>query len=333
VGIAPSLGGWLLEIGSWRSVFLVNPPLAVIVILVALRHLPETRDPGATGKLDLIGPLLGFAGLGSITYAIIAGGSGGASPLVATLGIGIGPLALAAFAWWERHTQHPLMPMHIFQSARFNGANLVAFTFYGAVHGFTFMLIIELQTVVGFSPALAGAAVLPIAVVGALLSARSGKLSHDIGPRLQMTTGPLVAGAGILLTLRLDGQATFAGDVLPAMTVFALGLVIMTAPTSAAALAAVPDSYAGAASGVNNTVTRTARLLAIAIATLPALVGLTGNDYADPKTFQTGYQAAVLICVALLVLASLLAFTTMSGERHLLRHPVPRASLPKNTGE
>jgi EmrB/QacA subfamily drug resistance transporter len=317
-GAAPFIGGWLLDLGSWRLVFLINPLLAVLVVAVVLRHVPETTGAQATGGLDLVGPLLAFMGLGLTTYAAIVAGGGHAAPLVVPLCVAAGLVGLAAFAWWEYRVPNPLVPVTVFRSAQFSGASLVTFAVYAATHGFLFLLVIQLQIVAGFSPLAAGAALLPLTIVGVLFSERSGKLAHAIGPRLQMTTGPLVCGAGVLLTLRVDADASYTREVLPALTLFGAGLAIFVAPLAAAALAAVPVSHAGAASGVYNAVARAARLLAVAA--LPGIVGLSGDDYTHPEVFLTHYRDAIWVCAATFLVGSLIAALTMSDTRPRARH-------------
>lgn len=317
-GISPFLGGWLLDLGTWRWVFLINPPLAALVVAVVLRHVPETRGEQTPGRLDLVGALLAFIGLGAITYAAIAAGGDSERATLVWLWAAVGLVGLLAFVCWERRAAHPLVPLSMFRSTQFSGANLVTFAVYAALHGFLFLLVIELQVVAGFSPLVAGSALLPLTVLTLLLSERSGKVAQVIGPRLQMTVGPLVCGAGALLTLRLDVHASYLRDVLPALSLFGLGLAIMVAPLTAAALGAVPDTHAGVASGVNNAVARAAGLLAVAA--LPAIVGLSGIDYTSPDSFLAHYRAAVWICAATFACGSLLAALTISDARLRPRH-------------
>jgi EmrB/QacA subfamily drug resistance transporter len=307
--VAPFIGGWLLELG-WRWVFLINPPLAVVVVAIVVRHVPEARNTMAPGGVDLTGAVLGFLGLGGLTYAAISAPlEGVTSPVVIATGIG-GLAAVAGFVAWERAARHPMLPLRLFSSRQFSGANAVTFAVYAALYGFLFLLVIGLQTVTGFSPLVAGTALLPITVLVLLLSEQSGKLAQRIGPRLQMTLGPLVCTAGLLMTLRLDTDSRYLTDVLPAMSVFGLGLAIMVAPLTASVLAAAPDENAGIASGVNNAVARAAGLFAVA--TLPALTGLTGRAYEDPTMFLESYRASVWLCAVGLVVGAILAALTIS---------------------
>jgi EmrB/QacA subfamily drug resistance transporter len=300
----PFLGGWLVEAGSWRLVFLINLPFAALVVWVAARHVPESYDPTSSHHLDLPGTLLGALGLAGVTYASIAGGERGAEPLVVLAGT-VGVLALVGFVVVERRSRHPLVPPGLFASRRFTVTNLETFVVYAALGAVLFLLVLHLQVVAGFSPLAAGTSLLPLTVLMLALSSRSGALAARIGPRLQMSVGPLVAAAGMLLMLRIGPDASYVTDVLPAVLVFGLGLTTLVAPLTATVLAAAPSEHAGAASGVNNAVARTAGLLAVAL--LPPIAGLTGDVYRDPAAFADGFHLAAAIGAGLLVAGGLLA--------------------------
>jgi predicted MFS family arabinose efflux permease len=199
-----------------------------------------------------------------------------------------------------------MLPLDIFRSTQFTAANLVTFVVYAALGGAFFLLAIELQQVVGFSALEAGLALLPITIVMLLLSSWAGRLAQRIGPRLPMTAGPLVSAAGLALMTRIDAGASYATDVLPAVTVFALGLSLTVAPLTATVLAAASDEHAGVASGVNNDVARVGGLLAVAV--LPPLAGIAGADYLDPVAFGDGFVIATWICAALCAAGGVLAF-------------------------
>jgi EmrB/QacA subfamily drug resistance transporter len=310
--IGPFVGGYLVESVSWRFVFLINAPLAVVVVLVAIRHVPETRDPSATGRVDVVGAALGALGLAGVTYALIeAPARGGGSPSVlASAAVGI--LALAAFLVVEAREHSPMLPLGIFRSTQFSAANAVTFVVYGAFGGVLFLLVLQLQVVGGFSPIVAGTALLPVTAIMLLFSARSGQLAARIGPRLQMSVGPAIVAVALLLMLRIGSGASYVGDVLPAVLVLGAGLATMVAPLTATALAAVDDQHAGIASGVNNAVARAAGLIAVAV--LPAVAGLTGNVFSDPPAFAHGFRIAVLVCVVLLVGGSLLAAALIRND-------------------
>jgi len=302
--IGPFLGGWLVDAWSWRLVFLVNVPLAVVVIAVTVRHVPESRDPDAAGRLDLPGTALGALGLAGLTYASIAAGSQGLT--AATLGTGTaGVVALAGFVQVQRTSRAPLVPPSLFAVRQFTAANLVTFMVYAVLGSVFFLLVLDLQVVAGFTPLVSGTALLPVTVVMLVLSARSGALAQRIGPRLQMTLGPVIAAAGLVLTLRIGPSASYWRDVLPAVVVFAVGVTTLVAPLTSTVLAAAPSQHAGVASGVNNAVARAAGLLAVAL--LPTLAGLHGADYRSPVAFAAGFTVAVWICVGLLLTGAAVA--------------------------
>ncbi|MDT4985471.1 MAG: hypothetical protein QOF95_2961, partial [Pseudonocardiales bacterium] len=252
--IGPFLGGYLVDGPGWRWIFLINLPLAAVVVVIARRHVPESLDPDAARHLDVLGAVLGAVGLGGVTYALIAAG-GGWSANVIISGI-VGVVAIIGFVLNEHRSTHPMLPPKIFANRQFTAANLVTFAVYAALGGVFFFLVVNLQVVAGFSPLLAGTALLPVTVIMLLLSARSGAMAGRIGPRLPMTLGPLVAAAGVLLLLRVGPGASYLTDVLPAVTVFGLGLSLIVAPLTATVLAAAETRYAGVASGVNNALAR-----------------------------------------------------------------------------
>lgn len=294
--VGPLLGGYLVDAVSWRLIFLINLPVSAAVVVVAARHVPETRDP-AQARLDPAGAALAAVGLAGVTYALIEGpGSGWGDPrVVATLVAGVA--GTAAFLLTERGSRHPMLPLDIFRSMQFTGANLVTFVVYAALGGAFFLLAIQLQQVVGFTALETGLALVPMTVVMLLLSARAGRLAQRIGPRLPMTAGPLVAAVGLALITRIGADSGYLADVLPGVIVFALGLSLTVAPLTATVLAAASDEHAGVASGVNNDIARIGGLVAVAV--LPSLAGISGEDYRDPAAFSDGFSMAIWIAAAL----------------------------------
>ena len=309
--IGPFIGGWLIQSASWRWIFLINAPLALAVVLIAQRHVPESRDESAVGRPDFLGAALGALSLGGVTYALIQAPTVGASSAVVAAAV-VGMLAAAGFVVAEAKQEHPMLPLGIFKSRQFSAANAVTFVIYGAFGVVFFLLASQLQIVAGFSPIAAGIALLPITVVMLAFSARAGQLASRIGPRLPMALGPLICAVGLLLLLRIGPAANYFTDVLPGVLVMGCGFALLVAPLTATALAAVSDSYAGLASGVNNAVARAAGLIAIAV--LPAAAGLTGAVYDDPIAFADGFDWVILVCVGLLVVGSLLAVFTISND-------------------
>ena len=308
--LGPFLGGLVVEV-SWRWVFLLNVPLCAVVVAVALRHVPESSDPEAARSIDVVGAALGAAGLAGTTYALIALGEDGLSGVVATVGA-TGLLLLVAFVVVERRLREPLLPPGTFASRQFTAANLVTFAVYAALSSFFLLVVVHLQVVGGYSPLASGVALVPITLLMALLSSRSGALAVRRGPRLQMTAGPLAMAAAVLLLSRVGRDASYVVEVLPGVLLFGLGLATTVAPLTTTVLAAAPDRHAGLASGVNNAVARTAGLLAVAV--VPVAAGISGNDYQDPELFAPGFRTAAYLMAGMLVVGGVLAAAMVGPE-------------------
>ncbi|MFC4961131.1 MFS transporter [Streptomyces mauvecolor] len=307
--VGPFLGGWLVDGPGWRWVFLINVPLAAVCVPVALRHVPESRDPRThTGRFDVVGAALGALTLALVTYALIEAPGQGSSRLV--VGAGVAGLGLgAAFVRRERHLPDPMLPPDIFRSRVFTAVNLVTVGVYAAFGGFFFLAALQLQVVAGYSALGAGAALLPTTVLMLLLSARSGELGQRIGPRIPLTVGPLLCAAGMLLMLRVGEHASYVRDVLPALVVLGLGMVTLVAPLTATVLASVDEGRAGLASGINNAAARAAGL--IAVAALPLAAGMGPEAYRSAAEFGATFRRAMPMCAGALVLAALVAFLTV----------------------
>jgi hypothetical protein len=193
--LAPFLGGWLIDAVSWRMVFLVNIPLAAAAAWMALRHVPETVDPGAGRRPDWLGALAVSVGLAGIAYALIEGPERMTARVVVAIVLGVA--GITGFVYVESRVAHPMLPLSVFRSSQFVGANLTTLAVYGALGGAMFLLVLQLQLVLGYSALEAGAAMLPVTVLLLFLSARSGALAQRIGPRLPMTVGPILVGIGL----------------------------------------------------------------------------------------------------------------------------------------
>ena len=308
--LGPFLGGLVVEV-SWRWVFLLNVPLCAAVVAVALRHVPESSDPQAARSVDVLGAVLGALGLAGVTYALIALGEDGRTGTAALTG-GAGLVLLVAFVAVERRLREPLLPPGIFASRQFTAVNLVTFAVYAALAGFFLLVVVHLQVVSGYSPLASGVALVPITLLMAALSSRSGALAARRGPRLQMTLGPLAMAAAVLLLSRVGAGASYAVDVLPGVLLFGLGLATTVAPLTTTVLAAAPDRHAGLASGVNNAVARTAGLLAVAV--VPVAAGIGGTDYQDPERFAPGFRTAAYLMAGLLAVGGVLAASTVRDD-------------------
>jgi EmrB/QacA subfamily drug resistance transporter len=299
--VGPFLGGWLIDSVSWRFVFLINLPLAVVAVAVTLRHVPESRDEDAVRHVDVLGGITLSVGLAGVVYALIEGPAGKAGGIIAgAVVVGIG--ALVAFAIVETRSSHPMVPLALFRSRQFSGANAVTVAVYAALSVAFFLIVVHLQTNLGYSALTAGAALLPVTAIMFVLSARAGALAQRIGPRLPMTIGPIVAGVGLAMLSPLKAGSTYATGVLPGIVVFGVGLSLTVAPLTAAVLAAVDDHHAGIGSAINNAAARVAGLLAIAV--IPAVAGLSDN-------FVDGYRRSLLICASLTFVGGVLAWLTI----------------------
>jgi EmrB/QacA subfamily drug resistance transporter len=296
--IGPFLGGWLVDGPGWRWAFLINLPVAAVVIACAHAAVPETRDPHAARGLDLVGAGLAVVSLGAATWALTEAGPRGWTD-TAVLGAGVIAMAgIAAFVWRMLHTHDPLVPPALFRSREFTVTNLATVLMYAALGVSFFLVAYELQVAVGWSALRAGTSLLPATVLMFAFSAASGSLAQRIGPRLQLTVGPLVVGAGLLLLTRIGPDASWVTAVLPGAMVFGVGLVMFVAPLTATVMGSVDPDHASVASGVNNAIARTASLAALAV--VPVISGLSVATGAAQVThaFRVSLVIAALVAAA-----------------------------------
>ncbi len=332
--IAPFLGGWLLEAGSWRAIFLINVPVAAVTARVTRRHVPESRDTPASGRADWPGALAGAAALAATTYAILVLPGAGVTSLGFAVAAALAVTSAATFVVTERRSSHPMLPPAIFRPAQFRAANAVTFVVNGALGGFAFVFIPALEIIAGYSPVLAGSALVPVTVVTLLLSGASGRLAARIGPRPPLVAGCLLCTVASMLAVRIGPDAGYWTAVCPVAVLFGLGLAALLPPLTASAMNSAPDSLAGLASGVNNAVARVAGLLWIAA--LPPLTGLTGAAYTDPAQFRSSFAQISWICAAAFACAAVLAATLITGPGRptparrpaLIQTPVPHLACP-----
>jgi EmrB/QacA subfamily drug resistance transporter len=328
--IGPFLGGWLVQEASWRLVFLVNVPIAAVVIGVALRRVPESRAPDAPPRLDLAGAAAVTVGLAGLTHGFTAWPAHGGDSAGVRAALAAGLAGLVAFVWLERRARHPMLPLEVFRSRAFTGANLATFAVYAALGGVFFLLVLHLQVVAGFAPLAAGTALLPVTALMLLLSSRAGALAERIGARLPMTVGPLVCAAGLLLLGGVGAGASYARDVLPGVALLGLGLALTVAPLTATALGAVDAGLAGVASGVNNAVARAASLLAVAV--LPLASGIGGGSLTDPGALAPAFRTAMALCAGLLAAGGAVAFATIPARAPDRPAPPRAGAAPARRG-
>ncbi|ANP48484.1 EmrB/QacA subfamily drug resistance transporter [Streptomyces griseochromogenes] len=314
--VGPFLGGWLVDGPGWRWVFLLNVPLALLCVPIALRHVPESSDKRAHGRFDVLGAVLGALALALLTYALIeAPGGSVAVALTAVAGVA----AAVAFVYVEHHRPDPMLPPDIFASRQFTAVNLVTLCVYAAFGGYFFLTALQLQVVAGYSALQAGTALLPSTALMLLFSARSGALADRTGPRLPLTVGPLLCATAMLLMLRVGEHANYLADVLPAVLMMGVGMVTLVAPLTATVLASVDTARAGLASGINNAAARAASL--VAVAALPLLAGMGPEAYRSAAAFDAAFDRAMPICAGVLVVGAMIAFTLVRRPAPDCRHP------------
>lgn len=326
--IGPLVGGWLADAADWRLIFWINVPLAVLTAIVTLKAVPESRDDEAKG-LDWVGALLATGGLGALTWGLTAAPDLGWTDPLILAGLTGGAVLMAAFLWAEAREKHPMMPLDLFRSPVFSGINLLTLLLYFALGGAMFFLPFDLIRVHGWSATMAGAAMLPFAVIMSLFSGVAGRLADRFGARLSLGLGPVLAGVGLALLALPEPGAGYVDGPLAGMTLLAIGMTLAVGPLTAAVMGAVPDTHTGVASGVNNAVARVAGLLAVALlgvllsavfvarAESPDARDLLGQVMAGADleqtavdAFHTAFRAVMFACAALAVLAGIVGALT-----------------------
>jgi EmrB/QacA subfamily drug resistance transporter len=305
--VAPLLGGWLVGTVGWPAIFYINLPLALGAILIAVRFVAESGDPGA-GRTDYAGALLATAGLGGITYALTSWSATGHITKLALATLVVGTIMLIAFLWVEyRRGSRAMMPVTLFGNLCFSGLNLLTFLLYGAFAAAMLLIPYVLITSGGYSPVRAGLAMLPLPIIMTAISPFMGSLAAKTGPRIPLTIGPLVVGVGMLLAHLMDQDTSYWAGPFPMILVMAIGMTIAVAPLTASVLGSVEEQHVAMASGFNSAVARTGGLIATAL--LGAVLASEG------ERLFAGFHFAMIVSAAVAVLSAIVAVTMLGGVK------------------
>jgi EmrB/QacA subfamily drug resistance transporter len=310
--VAPLIGGWLVGTVGWPAIFYINLPLALGAILLAWHFVAESHEPG-TGRTDYAGALLATGGLGGLTYALTLWSASGRFTNPALVTLVAGAALLAAFLWTEhRRGNRAMMPLTLFQGQCFSGLNLLTFLLYGAFSAAMLLIPYVLITSGGYSPVQAGLAMLPLPVLMATISPTMGALAARLGPRIPLTVGPLIVGAGMALAVMIGPDSSYWTGAFPTILVMALGMTIAVAPLTSAVLGSVAEEHVAMASGFNSAVARTGGLIATAL--LGAVLASEGT-----KLFA-GFHVAMFVSAAVAAVAAIVALTMLGGVK-MKRNP------------
>ena len=301
--IGPLVGGYVIDATSWRWIFFINVPLIIVCGVLALKGVEESRDRRVR-HVDYGGAGLAALALAGITYGLIQGPSnhwqaGSLAPLI------MGTLAAAVFLLYESRKKDPMVHLGLFRSRNFSGSNIMTFAMYGALSGFMFVLVIYLQTKVGYSAIKAGASLLPVSILLLVFSSKFGALSSKYGPRYFMTVGPLIAATAMFLLADYSRGKSYLWFLLPRVILFGAGLVLMVAPLTTTVMTSVEESSSGIASGINNAVSRVASLIVIAV------LGLFGSAHF--------FKFGIILSASMAATAGILSFFIIQNHARPLK--------------
>jgi len=305
--VAPLLGGWLVGTVGWPAIFYINLPLALGAILLALRFVEESREPGE-GRTDYTGALLATAGLGALTYALTLWSATRHFTSQALVALAAGVVISAAFLWIEhRRGNKAMMPLALFKGRCFSGLNLLTFLLYGAFAAAMLLIPYVLITSGGYSPVQAGLAMLPLPVLMTAVSPTMGGLAAKLGPRIPLTIGPLIVSGGMLLANIVRQDSSYWTGAFPTILVMAAGMTIAVAPLTSSVLGSVEEQHVAMASGFNSAVARTGGLIATAL--LGSVLASRGEQ------LFAGFHAAMTVSALVAALASLVTLTMLGGVK------------------
>jgi EmrB/QacA subfamily drug resistance transporter len=328
----PAAGGALIDLVSWRAIFWINLPLIAFTVWLCLRAVEESRDPDAFRGIDWTGIVLSVVGLGGPVFALIEQPAYGWGDPLVWVPLVVGIACFVAFVLYEMRARHPMLDLSLFRIRNFAVANATTLAAYAGLIGGLFFVTLFLQEVVSYTALEAGLATTPISVLLFVLSPRFGRLASGTGPRLPMTAGPIVAGLGLLLMLRIGADADYVTDVLPGVLVFGLGLAATVAPLTATVLDSVAENRVGIASGINNGVSRVAGLLAIAI--LGAVISarfssITGGGVSGgPLTADAAAASTSAFHLGLVIAAVLMIVGGIASGLGIEDHPEEPSEPP-----
>jgi EmrB/QacA subfamily drug resistance transporter len=307
--VGPLLGGWLIGFTSWRVIFLLNVPIAIVTIALVRIHLPHGERTRKAVRVDFVGAAMCVAGLGSLVFGFIEQPRlGWSDPVIPATIVG-GAALLVAFVFYESRTEMPMLPLRLFHSRNFSAANIETFAVYGGLSAWGFFLTLYLQQIAGYTPFQSGLATVPLTIGMFLLSRYFGRLSMRVGPRLFMTVGPLIGAISILALVRLPTHPNYWVDLFPPLVGFAIALSLTVAPLTTTVLSDAGPGDAGIASGINNAVARVSGLIAIAV------IGVAAAGGTDHLAVQ-GFHRAMLIVSVLLAVGGVIGAVGIRNPQH-----------------
>jgi EmrB/QacA subfamily drug resistance transporter len=316
--VGPLAGGTIVDVASWRWIFALNVPLALVTLALIALAVPKTAHV-STRRVDWVGATLGVIALGGVVFALIEQPRYGWTSAIIVVPLAIGALAFACFLLYERVSTEPMLKLELFARRNFAVANFETLTMYAGLSILFFFLVIFLQQVTGNSALRSGLTTLPVTLVMFALSRRFGALADRYGPRLFMGAGPLLAAAGVVLLLRTGIHTSYLHDLLPGLLVFAVGLSATVAPLTATVMADADEHDAGIASAINNAIARVAGLLGISIIGVVVASTLVGDTFAPNTASVRAFHEALAVCAALIAIGGVVGALGITNPRRMVK--------------